>query len=59
MTQWVKDLVWLLQWLGSLLWYRFEPWPGNFHMPWAWPKKVTKARNPTDSSLKLGENLWV
>ena len=22
-----------------LLWYRFDPWPGNFCMPWAWPKK--------------------
>ena len=23
----------------SLLWYEFNPWPMNFHMPWAWPKK--------------------
>ena len=23
----------------SLLWHRFSPWPGNFHMPWSWPKK--------------------
>ena len=23
----------------SLLWFRFDPWPGNFHMPEAWPKK--------------------
>ena len=22
-----------LQWLGSLLWCGFEPWPGIFHMP--------------------------
>ena len=29
----IKDLV------LSLLWLRFDPWPGNFHMPWAWPKK--------------------
>ena len=24
-------------WLGSLLWLQFNPWPGNFHMLWAWP----------------------
>ena len=23
----------------SLLWLGFNPWPWNFHMPWAWPKK--------------------
>ena len=22
----------------SLLWHGFNPWPGNFHMPWAGPK---------------------
>ena len=22
----------------SLLWLRFNPWPGNFHKPWTWPK---------------------
>ena len=26
----VKDLVLSLLWLGSLLWCRFDPWPGNF-----------------------------
>ena len=39
MAQQVKDLVLSLQQLGLLLWYRFDPWPGNFHMPWLWPKK--------------------
>ena len=34
-----KDLMLSLQWLGSLLWCRFNPWPKNFHMPQAWPKK--------------------
>ena len=33
MVQWVMDLV------LSLLWYSFDPWPGNFHMPWVWQKK--------------------
>ena len=30
--QQVKDL-------GLLLWCRFDPWPGNFHMPLARPKR--------------------
>ena len=29
----VKDSAWSLQWL------EFHFWPGNFHMPWVWPKK--------------------
>ena len=39
MAQQVKDPVLLLLWLGLLLWRRFDPWPGNFSMPWAQPKK--------------------
>lgn len=33
MAQWVED--------QALLWLqlRFDPWPGNFHMPQVWPKK--------------------
>ena len=42
MAQWVKDLALSLQWLGPLLWCGFNPWPRNFHMPWAWPKKKKK-----------------
>ena len=34
--QQVKDLALPLQRLGSLLCHRFDLWPGNFHMPWAW-----------------------
>ena len=30
----VKDPKLLLLWLRSLLWYRFDPWPGNFCIPW-------------------------
>ena len=29
----VKDLA------SSLLWRRFDPWPGNFHVPWVWGEK--------------------
>ena len=32
MAQWVKDPVLSLQWLSLLLWCRFDPWPGKFHM---------------------------
>ena len=33
MAQWVKDLA------VSLWWLKFDPWPGNFHMPQVQPKK--------------------
>ena len=38
-AQRVKDLVLPLLWLWSLLWHDFNPWPRNFHMPQAQPKK--------------------
>ena len=34
----VRDLALLLLWVRSLLWHRFDPWPGNFCMIWAQPK---------------------
>ena len=43
--QQVKDPMLSSQWLWSLLWCRFKPWPGNFHMSWAWKKKVVKIVN--------------
>ena len=36
----VKDSVLSLLWLGLLLCLRFDSWPRNFCMPWAWPKKA-------------------
>ena len=39
MAQQVKDPPLSLQQLGSLLWRMFDPWPRNFCVPWAWPKK--------------------
>ena len=35
----VKNQALLLQWLWSLLWYEFSPWPRNFCMLWVQPKK--------------------
>ena len=43
-SQWVKDLALSLLWLWLLLWFGFDPWPGNFHMPQMQPKKkINKA----------------
>ena len=42
MAHWVKDLVLSLLQPGLLLLPRFDPWPGNFHMLWAQPKKKKK-----------------
>ena len=39
-AQQVKDLGSPLLCLGWLLCLGFDPWPGNFCMLWAWPKKV-------------------
>ena len=41
MAQWVKDLALALQRLGSLLWYRLDPWPRNFH------RQEGKKKRPT------------
>ena len=41
-AQWVKDHALTPQWLRSLLWHGFNPWPKNFCMPWARPKKKKK-----------------
>ena len=38
-TQWVKDLVLLQLQCRSELRLRFDPCPGNFHVPQVWPKK--------------------
>ena len=37
--QWFKDLALSLYQFRLLLWPGFGPWPGNFHMLWAQPKK--------------------
>ena len=43
-AQRVKDPVLSLQLFGSLLWCGFDPRPGNFCMPWAWPPQKKKKR---------------
>lgn len=42
MLQCVRDPALSLEQFGSLLWHRFEPWPWNFHMSQAWPKRKKK-----------------
>ena len=44
MAQQVKDLASSLLWLGSLLCCRFDPWPGNFHVPQVQEKKKKNKR---------------
>ena len=38
-AQGVKDLMFSLQWLWSLLWHWFNPYSRNSHMPQVQPKK--------------------
>ena len=44
-AQQINDPVLALQWLRSLLWHGFHPWPMNFHMPWVSPKKKKDQNN--------------
>ena len=41
MAQWTKDLLRF----RLLLWHRFTPQPGNFHMLWAQPRKQNKTKH--------------
>ena len=45
MVKWDKDPAFLLLWLGSLLWRRFNFWPRNFHTSGAAKKKKKKKKN--------------
>ena len=49
MVQHIKDPALSLQQLGSLLWWGFSPWLGNFCMPRTQPKKKKKVRHYTES----------
>ena len=48
----VKDLVLLL------LWHGFDPWPGNFHMPWVLPKKKKERKEYRREKDGLGAWGW-
>ena len=37
----IKDVILLL------LWLRFSPWPGSFHMPWAQPPQIKTVNKST------------
>ena len=37
-AQWVEDPALSLLWLWLLLCQGFNPWPGNFCIPWLWVK---------------------
>ena len=52
MAQQVKDPALSLQGLELLLWYSFDPWPRNFHMLGAWPKKKKKKKKEKDKQTK-------
>lgn len=45
-AQQVKDLIFSLLRLRSLLWHWFDPWPGSLFMPWAQPEKKRRERQP-------------
>ena len=49
--QWVKNLALSRQQPRLLLWQRFNPWPGNFHMLWVWLKKELGLESRCQSGL--------
>ena len=66
MARRVKDPALSLQWLGSLLWHRFDPWPGIFHRPRVRPKgkknwkaSHSTARQPYASQTLLEPVCWL
>ena len=50
MAQWVKDLALSLQWLGLLLWHKFDPWPRE--LPHALGS-AKKKKSPKGGGLKI------
>ena len=36
----------------ALLRLRFDPWPRNFYMPWAWQKNKNKTKAKTKTKTK-------
>ena len=59
MAQWVKDPALTLQWLGSLLWCEFHPWPRNFTCCRRGQKKKKKSRENKTSKNRMQSNTEV
>ena len=53
MAQWVKDTGLSLQWLGSLLWHEFDPWPMKFHMLWMYPCPPTQKKQINEHKMNI------
>ena len=52
LVEWVQNHLALSpQWLWSLLWCTFDPWPRNFHMPRMQPN--TKTKNEIHAAEKI------
>ena len=51
--QQVKDPALSLQWLQSLLWFRFDPWLWNSPMLWEWPAKQTNKQTNKQKTVRL------
>ena len=49
MAQQVKELVTAATPDTAVAWV--QPWPGNFHMSWAWPKKKKKKKKEDMQTL--------
>ena len=56
MAQQIKDPALLPQWLGSLLWLGFDPWPWNFHLPWAWQNKTKQNKTKQNKTPPPNKN---
>ena len=39
------------------LWHRFDPSPGNFHLPWVQPKNEQKSRGVKEAILLMNIKL--
>ena len=51
-VQWVQDPALSLQWLGSLLWHKFDPWPRYLHMLVGMIKETQKQKQKQKTKNK-------
>ena len=54
LAQWVEDHALPRRWHRSQMWLRFDPWPGNFHMPRVQPKKKKKKLYRDEIKMRTG-----